>query len=93
MNGALLEERMTRLLSALTVLLFAFGVFATQPAAAYPTCDYDLVTCYSDLPEYSFADPAWQYSHQCCDLEDHTTIWNVYIFGNRWYLVTSNIQP
>jgi hypothetical protein len=86
-----LETAMTRLLLALTVLLFAFGVFATQPAAA--TCN-NLVTCYAYLPEHSYPDPSWQYSHQCCDLEDHTTIWNVYIdFRGRWHLVGSNIPP
>lgn len=83
---------MTRLLLALTILLFAFGVLATQPAAA-STCDY-LVTCYAYLPEHQYPQSSWQYSHQCCDLEDHTTIWNVYIdFRGRWHLVSSNIQP
>jgi hypothetical protein len=83
---------MTRLLLALTALLFAIGVFATQPAAA-TTCN-NLVTCYAYLPEHQYADPSWTYSHQCCDLEDHTTIWNVYIdFRGRWHLVSSNIQP
>lgn len=82
---------MTRSLLALTALLFAFGVFATQPAAA--ACN-NLVTCYAYLPEHSYPHPSWQYSHQCCDLEDHTTIWNVYIdFRGKWHLVSSNIQP
>ena len=81
------------LLRALTVLLFVFGVFGTQPAAAGPTCDA-LVTCYGYLPEHQTANPAWRYSHQCCDLEDHTTIWNVYIdWRGKWHLVSTNIQP
>jgi hypothetical protein len=81
------------LLRSLTLLLFAFGVIATRPAPAAQTCDY-LVTCYDYLPKSQFADPSWQYSHQCCDVNDHTTIWNVYIdFRNRWHLVSSNIQP
>ena len=83
---------MTRFLRALAVLLFAFCVFAPQPAAA-ATCN-QLVTCYAYLPEHWYPDPSWQYSHQCCDLEDHTTIWNVYIdFRNKWHLVSSNIPP
>lgn len=83
---------MTKLLRTLTFLLFTFGVLAIRPATAQ-TCDY-LVTCFDYLPEHQFADPSWQYSHQCCDLDDHTTIWNVYIdFRNRWHLVSTNIQP
>jgi hypothetical protein len=83
---------MTRLLLALTVLLFAFGVFATQPAAA-TTCNH-LVTCYAYLPKHPYPDPSWNYSHQCCDLDNHTTVWNVYIdFRGKWHLVSSNIQP
>ena len=83
---------MTRLLLALTVLLFAFGVFAPQPAAA-TSCSY-LVTCFAYLPEHSYPNSSWQYSHQCCDLEDGTTIWNVYIdFRGKWHLVSSTIPP
>ena len=83
---------MIRLPLALALLPFAAGVFANQPAPA-ATCS-NLVTCYAYLPEHQYPDPSWQYSHQCCDLEDKTTIWNVYIdFRGRWHLVRSNIQP
>jgi hypothetical protein len=85
---------MIRLLRLLPVLLISFGALAIRPAtAARLTCDY-LVTCYSNLPKSSYADPSWRYSHQCCDLQNHTTIWYVYIdSANRWHLVGSTIQP
>jgi hypothetical protein len=52
------------------------------------------VTCYAYLPQYSYANPSWRYSHQCCDLQNHTTIWNVYIdSADNWYLVSSTIDP
>ena len=77
---------MAKLLRTLTVLLFLGTVLTASPAAAQ-TCDY-LVTCFDYLPEHQTPHPAWQYSHQCCDLNDHTTIWYVYIdFADRWHLV------
>lgn len=83
---------MTKLLRRLTFLLFISGVLAALPATAQ-SCDY-LVTCYAYLPEHQVAESLWVYSHQCCDLEDHTTIWDVYIdFRNRWHLVSTSIPP
>lgn len=85
---------MTRLLRVLTVSLFAVGAFATtQPATAAGSCS-NLVTCYGYLPEHQTASSLWTYSHQCCDLEDGTTIWNVYIDPRgKWHLVSSGIEP
>ena len=83
---------MAKLLRTLVVLLFVLGVSAARPAVA-ATCDY-LVTCFDYLPQHQYADPSWVYSHQCCDLCNHTTIWYVYIdFRGRWHLVSTNIQP
>jgi hypothetical protein len=83
---------MTRILRTLPFLLFGFGVLAL-PAVASANCD-NLVTCFDYLPEHQTADPSWQYSHQCCDLQDHNTIWYVYIdFRGHWHLVSTNIQP
>ena len=83
---------MANLRRTLTFLLFAFGVLATRSATAQ-TCDY-LVTCFDYLPEHQVAAPSWVYSHQCCDLQDHTTIWNVYVdFKGKWHLVSTSIPP
>jgi hypothetical protein len=80
---------MTRLLHTLTALLFAFAVLATTPAAAQ-TCSA-LPTCFK-LPKYSYPQPSWTYSHQCC--ENQNTVWNVYVDSlGRWRLVSSNILP
>jgi hypothetical protein len=78
---------MSKLLRVFAALLFVVTVFAAHPAAAQSSCDY-LVTCFSDLPEHLTAQATWQYSHQCCDLQDHATIWHVYVdFRGRWHLV------
>lgn len=83
---------MTKTLRALAVLLFVFAAFAAQPASA-ASCS-NLVTCFDYLPEYQTPNPLWTYSHQCCDLDDGTTVWNVYIdFRGKWFLVSSNIEP
>ncbi|HKI04706.1 MAG TPA: hypothetical protein VKK31_22185 [Thermoanaerobaculia bacterium] len=84
---------MTKVLRTLIVLLFALVVIATRPAPAVSNCDY-LVTCFDYLPKQGYPDPSWQYSHVCCDLNNHSTIWNVYIdFRGKWHLVSSNILP
>ena len=73
---------MTKVLRLLALFLL---VLAARPAAS-SSCRA-LVTCYS-LPQYYFADPSWQYSHQCCDIYDDTTVWNVFIdSADNWYLV------
>jgi hypothetical protein len=85
---------MTRLLRLLPVLLIAFSTMAIRPAtAARPAC-FGLVTCYSNLPKHQYADPSWRYSHACCDLDNHTTVWYVYIDSlNHWHLCGTTILP
>ncbi|HEV7508946.1 MAG TPA: hypothetical protein VGS07_28985 [Thermoanaerobaculia bacterium] len=82
---------MTKLLRLLAVLLF---VFAARPAAATLCNNGPMVTCFDYLPQYQTADPSWRYSHQCCDLHNHTTVWYVYIdSADNWYLVGTDIPP
>lgn len=81
---------MKKFVQALAILLLALTALATRPATA-ATCSA-LVTCYSNLPKHSYPQSTWQYSHQCCDLQNHTTVWNVYIDRlGKWHLVSSNI--
>lgn len=76
----------------ISALAGALAVAATHPAPAQ-SCDA-LVTCFDYLPKHGYPDPSWQYSHQCCDLENHTTVWYVYIdSGSQWHLVSSTIPP
>jgi hypothetical protein len=76
---------MPKLLRLLAFLLFAVTVLANRPAAAF------IPMCYDGLPKSAYADPSWQYSHQCYE---GTTIWYVYIdLLGKWHLVSSTIQP
>jgi len=80
-----------KLLRLLAVLLF---VLAARPAAAAPCNNGSMPTCFAYLPQYQYANPAWRYSHQCCDLNNHTTVWYVYIdTADNWYLVGTDIAP
>lgn len=82
---------MTKFLRLLAGLLF---VLVACPAMAIDCRDEPMPRCFNYLPKVQSPDPAWQYSHECCDMyDDYRRSWYVYMDGaGNWYLVDTMIQ-